>query len=169
MWRETNYMPASLCNISCRCDVKLHAGILCNISCLRQFLQAVGGQIEFDWGRSWLHVVIQIHTYVTELGGPELYAAYDNYFGFYLPSVARSHFIAADFLLNGPHRVIQFGEDVTRNLVSAFYILRLYQVLAAFGGQISFDGERLSMELIPCTISTNCKHVTGNMFPPCIY
>jgi hypothetical protein len=95
---------------------------------------------------------MQIHTYVTESGGPELCAAYCNCIVFYLPSVARSHFIAAEFLLNGPHRIIQPSEHVTENLVSAFYILWLHQFLAAFGGQISFDGERFSMELIPRSI-----------------
>ena len=32
---------------------RYHAGILCNVSCSHQLLQAVGGQIKFDWGRSW--------------------------------------------------------------------------------------------------------------------
>ena len=86
---------------------------------------------------------------MTESGSPELSSAHCNCIAFYLPAVARSHFIAADFLLNGPHRIIQTSEDVTGNQVSAFYILRSYQFLVAFGGQISFDGERVSMELFP--------------------
>ena len=110
------------------------------ITCLRQFLQAVGSQIKFYWGRSWLHVIIQIHTYATESGGPESYAAYCDRIVFYLPSVARFKVIAADFLLNGPHRIFQPSEDVTENLVSAVYILQLYQFLAFYSGQISFDG-----------------------------
>ena len=110
------------------------------ITRLRQFLQAVGGQIQFYWGRSWLHVIIQIHTYATESGGPESYAAYCDRIVFYLPSVARFKVIAADFLLNRLHRIFQPSEDVTENLVSAVYIVQLYQFLAFYSGQISFDG-----------------------------
>ena len=58
----------------------------------------------------------------------------------YLPSVARFNVIAADFLLNVPHRIFQPSEDVTENLVSAVYIVHLYQLLAFYSGQISFDG-----------------------------
>ena len=86
-----------------------------------------------------IHVIIQIHTYVTESGSPELSSAYCNCIAFYLPAVARSHFIATDFLLNGPHRIFQPSEDVTENLVSAVYIVQLYQFLAFYSGQISFD------------------------------
>ena len=110
------------------------------ITCLRQFLQAVGGQIKFYCGRFWLHVIIQIHTCVTESGGPESYAAYCDRIVFHPLSVARFNVIAADFLLNGPHRIFQPSEDVTENLVSAVYIVQLYQLLAFYSGQISFDG-----------------------------
>ena len=60
-------------------------------------------------------------------GGPESYAAFCDRIVFYLPSVATFNVIAAYFLLNGPHRIFQPSEDVTENLVSAVYILQLYQ------------------------------------------
>ena len=72
------------------------------ITCLRQFLQAVGGQMKFYWGRSWLHVIIQIHTYATESGGPESYAVYCNRIVFYLPSVARFNLSRPIFYWMGP-------------------------------------------------------------------
>ena len=77
---------------------------------------------------------------MTESGSPELSSAYCNCIAFYLPAVARSHFIAAEFLLNGPHRIFQPSEDVTENMIFAIYILHLYQFLVVFSGQISFDG-----------------------------
>ena len=64
---------------------------------------------------------------MTESGSPELSSAYCNCIAFYLPAVAGSHFIAADFILNGPHRIFQPSEGVTENLVSAVYIVQLYQ------------------------------------------
>ena len=103
-----------------RCDWKLNAGILCNIFRLLQFQQAVGGHIQFDWGRSpmeqapWNHPNSQ-----SEVSDSD--AAYCSCDGFYKSSVARSHSVAADFLLDRLHRIIQPSEDVTENLVSAYH------------------------------------------------
>ena len=121
-----NYMPASCATITC----------------LRQFLQAVGGQIEFDWGRFWLHVIIQIHTYVTESGGPESYAAYCNRIVFLPAFGGQISFYRGRFSIEWASycRIFQPSEDVTENMIFAVYILHLYQFLVVFSGQISFDG-----------------------------
>ena len=71
------------------------------------------------WRR--LHGIIRIHTYVTESEVTDCYAAYCSCDGFYKPSVARSHSAAADFLLDGPHGIIQPSEDVTENVVPALH------------------------------------------------
>ena len=64
---------------------------------------------------SRLHGIIRIRKYVTEREVSDCYAAYCSCDGFYKPSVARYHSVAADFLLDGPHRIIQPSEDVTEN------------------------------------------------------
>ena len=110
------------------------------------------------WSR--LHGIIRMHTYVTESEVTDCYAAYRSCDGFCKPSVARSHSVAADFLLDGPHGIIHPSEDVTEHLVPAFHSTTfgcIFFCFAVFGGQIRFDCEHLFIDLLAYKL---CKHIT---------
>ena len=162
-WFSSNLAQQGQPNLY-KCDVKLHASILCNNNLFASVFASSRWPDEILLGPI-LTPCNHPNSYICDgEWRPRILCSILRSHSFYLPSVARFKVIAADFLLNRLHRIFQPSEDVTANLVSAVYILQLYQFLAVFSAQISFDGGRLSRELIPWKILRICKHITGTCF-----